>query len=105
MPGHGDKSKQKEQLLAALLVHKTIIDAATAVGIAKNTALRWLAEPAFQAAYSDARRQVIADTMSYLQRSMLKAVSALNAVLDDPASKPMVKVVASRALLEFGLRT
>ena len=39
-----------EQAIAALLSHRSVEEAARAVGISANTLLRWMKEPEFQAA-------------------------------------------------------
>ena len=103
MAGHKAKNKQ-DALLGALLVQPSIADAASAVGIGRDTAYRWMRTPQFQQRYADAKREALAETISYLQRSMWKAVVALNAILDNPDSTQTAKVAAARSLLEFGLR-
>jgi len=101
---HGTKFKQRELLLAALMSQPTIAQAAQQAGVAKSTALRWLAEPGFRRQFDAAKRQALGETLAYLQRSMLGAVARLNALLMDPQSKPIIQLGAARALLEYGLR-
>jgi hypothetical protein len=101
---HGDKSRQREALLVALMSCPTVSQAAQQAGLSKSTALRWLTEPAFRQRYDDVRRQALEETLHYLQRSMLAAAAKLNALLLDRDSRPMVQLGAARAILEYGLR-
>ena len=60
MIGHGQKfSRKKEQAIAALLSHRTIEDAAKAVGISFATLKRWMKLPEFNAEYLQARREAV----------------------------------------------
>jgi hypothetical protein len=103
--GHGDKLRLREAFLAQLLAQPTIKQACQAIGISQGTATRWLRQPAFKQAYAEARWESLAEALHYLQGSILRAVAVLNAVLLDPDAKPAVKVIAARAVLEFGLRS
>jgi transposase len=49
---------KQAQLIAALVVGNSIVDAAKAVGIGEKTAHRWLKQPAFDQAYQDAKQAV-----------------------------------------------
>ena len=54
MLGHGAKfSHRKEQVIAALLLHKNLDAAARAVGISVNTLRRWMKDPEFDSAYRE----------------------------------------------------
>ena len=59
MKGHGAKfGRKKEQAIAALLSHRSVEDAARAIGLDPNTLLRWLdRNPSFSNAYLKARRE------------------------------------------------
>jgi hypothetical protein len=55
--GHGTKfARKKEEAIAALMSHRTLEEAARAVGVATNTLLRWQQDPEFDAALRMARR-------------------------------------------------
>jgi hypothetical protein len=100
----GSKAHLQAAFLNALMAMPTIEQAAQRVGIAKSTAQRWLQSPSFQAAYAEARRMALAETIAFLQQSMLKAVTLLTAVLTDPEARVSNKIQAARAILEFGMR-
>ena len=69
MVGHGTKfGRKKEQVIAALLSHRSIEEAARAAGIGVNTLLRWMKEREFQTAYREARRAAFGQSIARLQQ-------------------------------------
>jgi len=60
MEAHGEKLSRKQELaIAALLTCSAIADAAKQCSIGEVTLHRWLKDATFQAAYREARRQVM----------------------------------------------
>ena len=56
MKGHGSKfGRKREAAIGALLIHRSVEDAARSVDVATNTLLRWLQNPEFKAEYRQAR--------------------------------------------------
>ncbi len=76
--GHGEKlTRTMERAIARLLTCRTIGEAATAAKMSEKTLRNWLKLPDFQAAYRCARRQVVEQVITQLQRSTDVAVNAL----------------------------
>jgi len=68
MTGHGTRfGRHKQDVIAALLTHRHIEEAASAVGISAKTHLRWMKEPEFDAAYRKARRAAFSQSVARLQ--------------------------------------
>jgi hypothetical protein len=85
MLGHGAKfGHKKEQAIAALLSHRSVEEAARAVGISANTLLRWAKEPEFTAAYEEARLTVFSQSIGRLQVASGAAVSTVLKIMLDP---------------------
>jgi hypothetical protein len=103
MPGHGAKLERKqEQAIAALLAEPTIEAAARKAKVAHATLKGWLKQPAFEAAYAEARRQVLERTVARLLASTIKAVEALDRNLD--ADRPGDQIRAAVAVLEHAAK-
>jgi hypothetical protein len=84
MAGHGEKlSRKQESAIAALLTAATIARAAKQAGVSLRTLQRWMKEPAFAAAYRQARRQVVDHAVTLLQSLCGSAVLALDEALRD----------------------
>ncbi|MEN6572377.1 MAG: hypothetical protein ABFD24_11080 [Anaerolineaceae bacterium] len=75
----------KLNAINALLTNPTQKAAAEAAGISLRTLERWLADPKFQAALSEAQEQVFTHVGSGLIGLQSKAVEALADILNNPA--------------------
>lgn len=105
MVGHGSKfGRKREEAIAALLSHRSIEDAATAIKIAPNTLLRWMKDPEFKAAYREARRAAFSQSIARLQQASGAAVSTLLKVMVDPSTPPSTKVRAADSVLEHSAK-
>src|SRR5712691_409600 len=105
MSGHGAKFGYKqEEAIAALLSHRNIEEAASAVGIAAKTLLRWLKEPAFDAEYRRARRAAFSQSIARLQQASGAAVSTLLKIMVDPNAPASTRVRAADSVLDHGAK-
>jgi phage terminase small subunit len=89
---------KQRRLIALLVSGSSMIDAARSVGVAEKTAHAWRKQPAFLAAYQEAREQadkeVWANAMQQLKNSVPQALQ----VLAKHASCEDVEVTASSQL-------
>jgi hypothetical protein len=101
--GHGQKlSRLQERAVAALLTEGTLERAAAAVGCDAKTLSRWLRRPAFRSAFHEARRRVLDDAITLLQRLCTRAVARLNANLDAPRAADSTR--AAEVILNLAIR-
>ena len=99
-PGTGDKAtRTQERAIAALLAHGRLEDAARAAGMSRSTLCRMLQEPAFQAAFRNARRELLDAAIGRLQAVTGAAVEALTRNLTC-RGKPSIEISAARAILD-----
>jgi hypothetical protein len=76
--GHGERlSRKREEAVAALLTHRTLAAAAEAVGVHERTLREWLRDPAFDAAFPEARRRAVDRAVAQLQRLCGRAARTL----------------------------
>ena len=69
MPGHGEKHEQrKDEAITALLSHRTVEDAAKAIGIARMTMQRWKQRPDFHAEYLQVKRENFLQARAWLEQ-------------------------------------
>ncbi len=101
MKGHGAKfGRKKEEAVIALLTHRSIDEAARAVGISPNTLLRRLKEPEFQTAYREARRAAYGQATARLQQATSAAVSTRLKIMVDTNAPPSTRVRAADSVLD-----
>ena len=91
---------KQEQAILALLVQPNIEQAARTVAVGVRTLHRWLAEPAFDAAYRAARRKTFSQGVARLQQMTSAAVTTIGKVLVDPSTPPSTKVRAAECVLQ-----
>jgi len=105
MVGHGTKfGRKKEQAIAALLVHRSIEEAARAAGIGANTLLRWMKEPEFDEAYRRARREAFEQGTARLQQAAGAAVSSILKIMLDQHAPASTKLRAADMVLSHGAK-
>jgi hypothetical protein len=76
--GHGQKlSRHGARVLAALLQHPTVTEAAKASGISERSIFRWLQRKDFHEQYKAAQRAVVDDAIGELQAATKEAVATL----------------------------
>jgi hypothetical protein len=103
MPGHGEKlTRKQEEALAALLACPTILEAAARIEVDESTLRRWLKQPAFRAAYRQARAQVLEAAVGRLQQAASLAVDTL--VKHLAAEKPGDAIRAADLILQHAMR-
>jgi hypothetical protein len=105
MKGHGEKlSRKKEAALKALLENDTLAEAAKAAGIGEVTLWRWLQEPDFKEAFRNAKRRILDQAITNLQRATNKAINALVCVVEDSEASASARVSGARSILELAIK-
>ena len=79
----GRIERKQELAVAALLTETSIEAAAKKCGIGESTLFRWLQQPAFNAAYQEARGQVLTQAVAQLHTATTQAVATLELALTD----------------------
>lgn len=85
--GRPKLTDKQEQTIAALLICRTHEEAARTAGIATTTLQRWFKLREFQAAYREARRMVLEQTIARLIQLHKDALKALHRNVRDRDSK------------------
>src|ERR1017187_4580656 len=105
MKGHGTKfGRKKEAAVVALLTHRSIDEAAKAVGVAPNTLLKWMKDREFAAAYRKARAAVVGQAIARLQQTTGAAVSTLQKLMVDTNTPAAIKGQVAKAILALAIK-
>ena len=100
MRGHGAKFQRKlDEAVAAMLTQRNTEEAARSVGISTATLMRWQKTPEFEAAYRQARRDAVRQSVARLQQGTSAAATTLLKTLIDASTPASVKVRAAEAIL------
>lgn len=90
-------SQRQQKALVAILSSKNMAEAALTAEISEITLWRFLQQPKFQAAYRQARSQVVEQAISILQKATIEAVETLKRNLN--CGKPNVEVRTAEIIL------
>jgi hypothetical protein len=102
MAGHGDKSRRWELAIGALMSEATVEAAARKARVGYRTLKGWLALPEFQAAYRQARQEVVERTVARLLALTGKAVETLDRNLT--CGRPAAEIRAAELALAQGYK-
>ncbi len=101
--GHGQKlSRHGARVLAALIEHSTVAEAAKASNISTRSIFRWMQRAEFMEQFKVAQRAVVDEAVGDLQAATKRAVSTLVKNLDDES--PAVANRAAQIILSQALR-
>ena len=92
-------TRKQEEAIIALLSSRNTEEAARACNIPPRTLHRWLTEPAFTAAYREARRQAYQQSIAVLQKGSTAAATTLLKVMLDLATPASTRVRAAESIL------
>ena len=105
MKGHGTKfGRKKELAIAALLNHRNTEEAARATGIGQATLLRWMKEADFDAAYREARRQAVHQSVARLQQATGAAGLTILKLMTDPNVPAAVRLRAAECVFDHAIK-
>lgn len=92
----------QERAIAALLAHRTQIDAAESISLPVQTLRRWLRyDTIFKAAYREAQRDLYDHARATLQDATSDAVKTLRAVMTNEDAPETARVTAARLVIEL----
>src|SRR4029453_16725936 len=101
MIGHGEKlSRKQDQVITALVTCASITEAAAQCGLAEVTLRRWLKQDGFQAAYRDARRQVVQSVIAQCEHAGTALITTLRAIVDNQDTPPTARIQAAKVVLD-----
>jgi hypothetical protein len=90
--------------MLALLSEPTIEAAAKTAKVGERTLYTWLKDPAFCAAYREARAEAVSRSVARLQQASGEAVTTLQDVMKDAEAPAPSRVAAAKTVLEIAIR-
>jgi transposase-like protein len=90
---------KKEPAILALLSSRNVEEAARTADVDPRTLYRWMKEPAFDAAYREAKRAAFAHAIARPHQMASAAVTTLGKVMVDAGTPPATKVRATDSIL------
>jgi len=97
-------SRKKSKAILALLENRTVGEAAESVGVGQSTLFRWMQDHNFQRHYLQAKRRVIDQAITQLQKMTGEAVQVLNKIMIDDTNPPTSRIACAKAILDNSLK-
>jgi len=97
-------SKQQERAVLALISAPTIKEASGIAKVSETTLYRWMNDDTFQGEYRAARRRVVQQALTQLQRVTGKAVQTLVDVMNNDETSSSSRVAAAKTILEMAVK-
>jgi hypothetical protein len=91
--------------IEALLEQPSVPKAAEASGVARTTLYRWMRDPMFSAAYYEARKQSVQQTVGRIHSASWAALQVLLQLMADPKMPPTVRFAAAAKILDLAIQT
>lgn len=88
-----------EQIIAALLQHGTIKEAAQACDITPRTIYDRMDNREFRAAYMEAKNDIIRKAVYSINQKLSAAIDAVSEIMTDKAVNPAVRLQAAQVLI------
>ena len=88
-----------EEIIAAILQHSTIKEAAAAVGISTRSIYDRMEERAFRSEYMAAKDDIIRGAVFNINRRLSEAVDTVAAIMTDTSANPATRLQAAQVLL------
>jgi len=96
--------KKQQSAIVALISHRTIEEASQSAGIGRTIIFKWLQNEDFQAAYRQARADVVRHAIAQAQNACSEAVTVLREIMNSTESPASTRVSAAKAILETSLK-
>jgi hypothetical protein len=100
----GNLTANQLRAITCLLTGAKPAAVTTACHISERTLRRWLSEPAFAAAYHQARRDALGVATGRLQQASGSAVDTLVSLMGDVTVPPQVRANVAKTVLELAFR-
>ena len=94
------KTRTNEEIIAALLQHGTVKDAATAIGISPRALYDRMKQRDFRAEYADARTEITRAAVSAINDKLSAAIDTIAEVMTDKESPAGTRLQAAKLILE-----
>jgi len=98
------KNNKEDIILNALLSYPTIKQASEAIGVPEPTIYLKLRNDNFKIRYNEAKRQIVENTVTYLQTKLQEATATIVDIMNNADNAAQVRVNAARCIFDYCLK-
>ena len=100
----GALTRKQTKAIIALLDHRTVGEAAEAVGVGQSTLFRWMQDEKFQRYFRDAKKRVVDQSISRIQQVSGQAVETLRKIMTDDNMPASSRVACAKTILDMSIK-
>lgn len=89
-----------EEIIAAILQHSTIKEAAAAVGISTRSVYDRMEDRAFRSEYMAAKDDIIRGAVFSINRKLSQAVDTVAEIMEDKDNNPAIRLQAAQTIIK-----
>lgn len=93
------KAISDEELIAALLQHGTIKEAAAVAGVAPRTFYDRMKDTKFRALYTEAKNDILRKAVFTINDRLSEAVTIVAEIMNDTSNNPAVRLQAAQTII------
>lgn len=93
------KAISNEEIIAALLQHGTVKEAAAAAGTTPRTIYDRMQDKAFRSQYMEAKNDIIRKAVFSINEKLSAAIDAVSNIMNDPDTNPAVRLQAAQTII------
>ena len=93
------KTVSNEEIIAALLQHGTMKDAAAAAGTTPRTIYDRMNDREFRAEYMEAKNDIIRKAVFTINKKLSAAIDAVSEIMEDTDTNPAIRLQAAQTIL------
>lgn len=99
MPDKNNSAISDEQIIAALIQHGTIKEAATAISITPRAVYDRMKQKQFMADYMQAKNEILRLAVYNINARLSEAIDTVAEIMNDPSNKPTVRLQAAQTII------
>ena len=98
------KTISDDEIIAALMLHRTVAEAAAAVGITPRTVYERMREQDFQAEYRDAKSDILRGAVLKMTQALSAAVDAVQEIMESDNTNPAIRLQAAQTVINNAVK-
>ncbi len=99
-----EKMYSDEEIIAALMLHRTAAEAAKALGTTPRTIYERMRQQSFCAEYRDAKSDILRGAVLKMTDSLSAAVDAVNEIIQDGKTNPAIRLQAAQTIINNAVK-
>lgn len=99
-----NKTVSDDEIIAALMLHRTVSEAAEALKISPRTIYERMRQQSFQAEYRDAKSDILRGAVLKITQTLSAAVDTTREIMESGNTNPAIRLQAAQTIINNALK-